>query len=137
MKTNKELKELYNWLKPRNCWTGELIETDDDFIELDFMPIGWRISFGDKMCKQLDKILKKAKYTDKYRILEIKEKYGSLRWYDNGVPKEIYKKYNKWINKYEKKSKHTCADCGKKGKIDYKKYWLIPLCKKCKKNNFF
>ena len=34
-------------------------------------------------------ILKKANYLDKYRIVQIKEKYGSLRWYDAGVPIEI------------------------------------------------
>lgn len=73
MKTNKELKALYSWLKPRNCWTGELIETDS--TELDSMPNGWRIAFGDKMCKELDKILRKADYQNDYRILDIKEKW--------------------------------------------------------------
>ena len=75
MKTNKELKELYSWLRPRNCWTGELIEPEDDFTELDAMPNGWRIAFGDKMCKELDKILREVNYQNDYRIMEIKEKW--------------------------------------------------------------
>ena len=49
MKTNKQLKELYCWLNPKNCWTGDFIETNDDFIELDFMP----------MCKNCKKNNKK------------------------------------------------------------------------------
>lgn len=133
MKTNKELRELYIWLRPRNCWTGEYIEVNDDFIELDFMPIGWRIAFGDKMCKELDKILKKANYQNEYRIMEIKEKYGELRWYSNSIPEKIWEEYSKWEDKYTKKSRHTCIVCGKRGKIDYKQYWLEPLCKKCRK----
>lgn len=63
----------------------------------------------------------------------LKKSGGFLHWYDNGIPKKIYKKYLKWLNKYTNKSKHTCIVCGKRGKIDYKEFWLEPLCKKCRK----
>lgn len=137
MKTNKELAELYCWLRPRNCWTGDYIDVDDDFIELDFLPRGWRIAFGDKMCEELNNILEEANYSKDYRILQIKEKYGTLRWYDNGVPSSVSEKYNKWIRKYEKKSGHTCINCGEKGEIDYNDSWLMPLCDKCRKEKQF
>ena len=33
--------------------------------------------------------------------MQIKEKYGGLRWYDNGFPKEGYEEYKDWLYKYE------------------------------------
>lgn len=75
MKTNKELIKLYPWLKDRNCWDDELISEQDDCSKLDELPIGWRIKFGDKLCKKIDKLLKKANYQNDYRIAQIKEKW--------------------------------------------------------------
>lgn len=132
--TNKELIEKYPWLQIRNVWTGELVEPEDyEFTWLDDLPNGWRKAFGLQMVKELDKILRKANYQNEYRITQIKEKYGGLRWYDNGVPKTIFKKYCKWLAKYEKLSEHTCLVCGKPGEIDCTQYWLIPLCDKHRK----
>lgn len=131
---NKELIEKYPWLQIRNVWTGELVEPEDyEFTWLDDLPNGWRKAFGLQMVKELDKILRKANYQNEYRIVQIKEKYGELRWYDNGVPKTISKEYCKWLTKYEELSKHTCLVCGKPGEIDYTQYWLTPLCDKHRK----
>ncbi len=131
---NKELIEKYPWLQIRNVWTGELVEPEDyKFTWLDDLPNGWRKAFGLQMVKELDKILRKANYQNKYRIVQIKEKYGELRWYDNGVPKTIFEEYCKWLTKYEELSKHTCLVCGKPGEIDYTQYWLTPLCDKHRK----
>jgi hypothetical protein len=38
------------------------------------------------MCEELKQELIKFNYLDNYEITQIKEKYGSLRWYDNGNP---------------------------------------------------
>lgn len=131
---NKELIEKYPWLQIRNVWTGELVEPEDyEFTWLDDLPDGWRKAFGLQMVKELDKILRKANYQNEYRITQIKEKYGYLRWYDNGVPVTISKEYYKWMAKYEELSKHICLICGEPGEIDYAQYWLMPLCDKCRK----
>lgn len=131
---NRELIEKYPWLQIRNVWTGELVEPKDyEFTWLDDLPDGWRKAFGLQMVEELDKILKKANYQSKYQITQIKEKYGFLCWYDNGVPTGASKEYDKWLAKYEELSKHTCLICGKPGEIDYKQYWLMPLCDKCRK----
>lgn len=81
------------------------------FTELDSMPKGWRTVFGLKMCKEIKQSLLKIgdkKLLHKYRITQIKEKFGVLRWYDYCSTKEI----QKIITKYEIISKRTCIVCG-------------------------
>ena len=132
IKTNKELLELYPWLKLRNVWTGEVYENE---CELDAMPRGWRISFGDELCEKINKLLVKANYVNDYRITEIKEKWGELRWYNNGVPEIIFEELNNLLDEYSEKSKHICINCGLPAEIDYEKSFFLPLCEKCKKNS--
>lgn len=91
--TNTELVEHYPFLILRNRWTDEVIEDYDpekDGTELDGMLDGWRIAFGEQMCEEILQELIKWNFLDDYRILQIKEKYGSLRWYDNGHPIGTY-----------------------------------------------
>jgi len=102
---NKMLIKKYPWLEPRNRWSGkkisdcangekgywpgnpdELPEWDWSHTELDDMPDGWRVAFGDQLCEEIQKELEKFDYVDKYMITQIKEKYGYLHWYDNGIP---------------------------------------------------
>ena len=71
--TNKELIEKYPWLQIRNVWTNEKL--DDEFTWLDDLPEGWRKAFGLQMVEELDQILRKANYQDKYKIIQIKEKW--------------------------------------------------------------
>lgn len=104
---NKELLSKYPWLEPRNNWSGKKIlscvgedgeegfwpdcpekhpEYDYEYTHLDDMPDGWRIAFGDQMCEEIHQELVKYDFVDRYAITQIKEKYGALRWYDNGTP---------------------------------------------------
>ena len=130
---NEELVEKYPWLKPRNEWTGEeLKDYDYEFTLMDDIPEGWRIAFGDKMVQELDDLLKKYNIRDEYRILQIKEKFGGLRWYDTGFPKEGYDEYMEWLHKYEDLSFETCINCGKPAKY-FTKGWIVPICEDCAK----
>lgn len=70
---NKELIKKYPWLQIRNVWTNEKL--DDEFTWLDDLPEGWRKAFGLQMVEELDQILRKANYQDKYKIIQIKEKW--------------------------------------------------------------
>lgn len=126
---NYFLVKKYPFLQCKNAWTGQKLGYD--FTWLDDIPVGWRKAFGKKMVRQINRAL--GDYRKEYQISQIKEKYGSLRWYDNGAPTDIYKKVCYIVEKYEEISKHTCIFCGKKGEIDYNESWLIPQCKKCKK----
>ena len=69
------LVKRYPWLQQKNTWTGESLGYE--FTWLDDMPQGWRKTFGKKMVKELDKILRKANYQNEYQIAQIKEKW---RW---------------------------------------------------------
>ena len=87
---NKALVAEYPFLFPINTWT-DLIPEDYDYsyTEMDCMPYGWRIAFGDDLLKELKDELIRWNYLDKYRIVQIKEKFGGLRWYDAGYPADI------------------------------------------------
>lgn len=122
----------YPWLLPRNDWTG-LPPKDYDYswTELDSLPTGWRIAFGELIAEDLDRVLRKAHYVDKYRILQIKEKYGGFVLYDNGVPKSVYDEYRRIINAYESVSECICICCGAVDVHMTNTGWVEPLCKHC------
>ena len=115
-------EEKYKWLN--GC-----------FFEL---PEGWKQSFGLQMCEDLDQILREGNYENKYKALQIKEKFAELTWYGSEIPSSIAEKYEQWEKKYQDLSRETCQVCGKKGKIEGISGWLIAICPKCKEdmNNF-
>lgn len=96
---------------------------------LDSMPKGWRKCFGIQMCKEVKKALLDTggiKYLMKYRIIDIKQKYGSLSWYDSYSCDEV----SNIIYKYGYISEHTCIKCGKTAKY-ITRGWVSPYCEKC------
>ena len=138
-KKNKKLCKRYPFLIPRNRWTGKITwekrknkhigwwySAPYSYTELDAMPDGWRAVFGEQLCEELREELIKANYLDKYRITQIKEKYGSLRWYDNGNTEKGYE----IIRKYEKLSYKTCINCGRPA-TKISTGWISPYCDKC------
>ena len=96
------------------------------YTELDQMDIGWRKAFGIQMCKEIKKALLKTgglKLLFGYRIIQIKEKWGMLRWEDAISNKEI----QDIIDKYERLSYKTCVVCGKPAtKLTLN--WICPYC---------
>lgn len=144
---NKELCKQYPFLIPWNRWSGKLItdcaagekgywpgepdklpEYDYEYTELDNMPDGWRIAFGEQMCEEIREALIDDGDLDKYRTVEIKEKYGSLRWYDNGC--KAGSKVHDIIRKYEYMSAETCIVCGKPA-TRITLGWISPFCDDC------
>ena len=113
----------------------QIIHCVPTYTELDSMPTGWRKAFGIQMCKEIKYALikvggKEALY--KYRITQIKEKYGELRWYDAYSCVDV----QKIIQKYEYISARTCINCGDlaTGYTPYE-YWKSPYCDNCKPKN--
>jgi len=133
---NKALIEKYPWLLPRNRWTGKVSpEFNYSHTELDSMPEGWRIAFGEQMCEEIQQVLLHAQeldpetnYVDNFRILDIKEKYGTLRFYCGSAPEEVYN----IINKYEKLSESVCIRCGKQPTKWMTQWWISFYCEDCK-----
>ncbi len=127
---NKKLVKKFPFLLPRNRWTYEIPKDYDySYTELDEMPYGWRKAFGEQMCQELKEELDKFNFTDKYRIIQIKEKYGTLRWYDGGYP--IGSKVQDIISKYEDLSMCYCYRCGKPTKYRTEG-WIEYFCEDCK-----
>lgn len=114
IKKNKKLIKEFPFLRVRVNRFGKVpTNYDYTYTELDDMPTAWRESFGIEMCEKIKKCLLKADYLDKYVITQIKEKYGTLRWYDYGVPKTISDEFSDIINYYEDKSMLVCIETGK------------------------
>ncbi len=127
----KRLCKHYPFLQLRNPWTDKLIKSDY-YTNLDEMPNGWRRAFGQEMCEEIRKVLIKGNYLYDYRVVQIKEKFGALCWYDNGAPDSIYRELQDIIYKYEEISKHTCIWCGRPAtKISLG--WISPWCDNCAK----
>lgn len=82
------------------------------------------------MFDELLAILKEVNYVNEYQIFQLKEKWGYIHIYDNGVPKEVWDKYKAWLKKYEDLSYKTCFKCGKPTK-HYTKGWIVPMCISC------
>ena len=124
---NKKMVEEFPFLLPRNVWTGEVVAGYDyHYNELWALLPGWQKAFGYELICELRDALVAANYLHSYRISQIKEKYGSLRWYDFGATEEIYD----IIHKYEKISETVCQCCGDTNVDEYGYDWL---CEKCAK----
>ena len=129
-KENKQLCEQYPFLLPRNIWTDEISKDFDySYTELDAMPDGWRKAFGLQMCEELKQELIKINKMNEFRIVQIKEKFGELRFYTNWVTDEI----EAIINKYTKLSRKTCINCGKPATV-ITTGWISPFCNDCVKD---
>lgn len=61
-----------------------------------------------------------------YRASQIKEKYGTMRFYLSGGTEEMYE----IAHQAEKKSAKTCEECGKPGKLRGK-HWYYTRCLPC------
>lgn len=134
---NKYLCKRYPFLIPYHRWTGKCMWENKhswyytpkySYTELDTMPAGWKKAFGIPMCEEIREDLIKCNFLNEYRILQIKEKYGELRWYDGGVPVES-KAYD-IIDKYTKKSRYTCIRCGRPA-TKISRGWISPYCDRC------
>lgn len=146
---NRELCERFPFLIPFNRWSGKKItdccgpdgeegfwpdnpeahpeEYDYETTELDDMPYGWRKAFGEQMCEEIMDELVAHDLVDKYRVDQIKEKYGTLRWYDSNSTDKIWSEI---IPKYEELSWHTCIRCGKPS-TKMSLGWVSPFCDEC------
>lgn len=130
-------KTYIKWqlLKFYNDYILQLFHCIPTYTELDSMDSGWRKSFGMQMCKDIKKVLLKdtgIKGLYNYRIVQIKEKYGQLRWYDVWTTKSVMEV----ITKYEKISEHTCITCGKEA-VGHSTGYILPYCEEHAPETFF
>ena len=99
---NREIIVKYPWLDIN----------DEQLTLLDMLPIGWHGLILD-MCEELKRELVEHDLVSKYEVLEAKEKWCMLRWYDglcdlSPMPPII----TNIVCKYEEQSKKVCMICG-------------------------
>ena len=124
---NRLMIESFPFLLPRNRWTGKVSEDFDyTYNEMSAMPDGWAREFGFEMLCELERALREDGILDDYRITDIKEKYGTLRWYDNCTSKRVMD----IINKYCCMSIDVCLYCGRPTYYQTRG-WISNVCKKC------
>jgi len=114
---------------------------------------GWFDLIVD-LCTEIEEVYKKANIKPDIIVEQIKEKFGTLRFYfsfegkrnrlhaidflgvgsirymqtDNSLHKEIAQ----IVKKYEKKSGEVCEVCGERGRLQTDLPWVLTLCDKCK-----
>lgn len=129
--TDQELIMKYPWIRavefrnepvPTNIWA---------FPEI---PEGWRASFIEDMCAEIDAELQTWTQLarDNYYLIQVKEKYGTLRWYDSTETPKL----EQIITKYEQISMNTCFVCGKPATL-LSSGWILPYCDECAANAKF
>lgn len=126
------MKPKYPWLVLRNGRTGEpIVNREGELVSaLIHLERGWYKAFGEQMVDELDEILVKYNSTETYRIEQIKEKYGSLRWYDGGYSYQAEDELSAWRVKYSMLSQKICIICGDYAEIRTDMGWVIPCCDK-------
>jgi len=109
---------------------------------------GW-LPLVDKLCSMIKhKLDTIVKYNDKwleieiinslkhatnealvedFKIIQIKEKYGGLRFYVDGADNEI----QAWIHFAESTSYDICQECGTNQNLGNTKGWIRTVCKPC------
>ena len=118
------MRPTYKWLETHNVWTGEPMYDSNHYDEI---PRGWQIAFGKQMVEELNTMLIKYNFAEEYKILQIKEKFGQLRWYDGGIPIEMLEEYDDWLDKYTALSEATCIVCGEPA-THMTRGWVLPMC---------
>lgn len=143
--TTSQIKEIINENNhDMNAIMNEIISIDDDYSwmapEMQFLPEGWAGCFGAGLIHDVNYILYNH-YDDEEResfsIAQIKEKFGELCFYADGMNAYM----STLVNIYENMSKIICIECGSMHDVTIlTKGWIQPLCKQCmirnKKNKY-
>jgi hypothetical protein len=66
-----------------------------------------------------------------FMILQIKEKFGGLRFYISSLEEGKYEHVYKLIQDAEHLAEETCITCSKPGKTREHNRWYHPLCDSC------
>lgn len=133
---NKALCERYPFLIPRNVWNDKILWEYDkkckkySYTLAEEFPAGWWKAFGLLLCEDLRSELIRCNYLNDLRILEIKEKYGGLRFYTGPVPIDC--NVDDIIENYSVLSENICIKCGKPDVCMLNYYgWISPYCEDC------
>lgn len=137
----KEWVEKYPFLrfKDNRCCSWQNTEEIESCWMFN-LPVGWQNGFCVQMCDELMAAL--GKYADDFIIIQLKEKYNSIRLYWDWADKDYIDEESKEINaindmidniirKYDEISYNTCVVCGKPATKYTKNGWFQGYCSEC------
>jgi hypothetical protein len=107
----------------------------DNFIQSNVFALGLDCNDGwypliDELCGKIEYLLdtKYPEYKSEFTVLQVKQKFGSLRFYVSGAPDEIFD----LVDEYERKSESICEHCGNTpARIRTHRGWYNLLCDDC------
>lgn len=122
----QKLMDDFPFMQARNAWTGEKLGFSIGCSCGD----GW-FNLIYELCEGIQKVLDKEshEFVEGFYPIQIKEKYGGLRFYTSYGNDEIFD----LIEKAEQKSYGICERCGKAGEVR-PGGWIMTLCDNCYKN---
>lgn len=116
--TRSERFELYPFLQR---------EAGDDWLEE--VPVGWW-DLVEEACRRITAILTSHNYTvADFQTLQIKEKYGELRWYFT-APDDCDREIDEVMEDILQRSSATCNRCGRAAEY-ISTDWILPWCHSC------
>lgn len=125
---NKLMIEEFPFLLPRNRFTGQVLDDYDySYNEWQALELGWQVNFGWRFLHELNILVQSLEHPENFRILQIKEKFGELRFYCNG-DRAIYQ----LIDDYTALSRTICIRCGKLATVA-RTGWISFYCDGCAK----
>lgn len=89
----------------------------------------WGFSCGNGWYKIIDELSAVLEPLGVVAV-QVKEKFGGLRFYVGGVDKEIHEEVYAAIGKAESLSYKTCEACGEPGETKGQG-WVVTMCDKC------
>lgn len=126
---NEKYKMMSNILSWFHNYVLGFIFCIPTYNELDALDKGWMRKFGIRLCDDVKAQLKKDNMLYSFRITQIKEKFGGLRFYFSHGSRDMYD----LISRYESESYKTCITCGRDAKY-MTKGWISPYCENCISN---
>ncbi len=119
---------MNDWDKVQKCFKTMKVRFPNAIGNLQYLetPVGWNrllLQCAKEMEKAISQLPKSKRHL--YGASQIKEKYGSLRWYTDNW----HDSFKDIIKKYETLSYRTCEVCGKRGKTKNGKGWVVTVCK--------
>lgn len=126
----EDLIEQYSWLNPREDWSDDYIDFSDGghWTELDNLPEGWKEGFLEEMLAEIDEVLNEYDCVENYRLIEVVNRHGQLKWVHGGYPLEAKEDLDAILKTYKKVSLETCMECGRVGKAYMVNGEIIVAC---------
>ena len=135
-----EFKDWYNDLSQNQkvnyniCMEYPFLIPEDENYDYDYLdleiPDGWRKLFF-QMCGDIKSLLEKEDLIDKFRFVQVKEKFGEMVCYTNEYSN---KEIEDIIAKYQYISSRICSHCGKPAIYTTIGY-ILPFCSDCWKEH--